>query len=465
MYRDRRTLLILVPVVAFFLVVTSLYLSSDYLTRVVLPKLHYPSAESIHELPTPGVVSSDVPVPDNAASSTSNPTPTPLVAIEPVPIIAVGNGTILKATLIQQYVDAILDPELTTFKRLQCPPINETRYAPLRSPGEPDTDEAGLSFFFALNLRNNLPILPRLIGSIVEAIRFLGPDRCAISIVEGNSPDGTGDVLKALGPFLDRLGIQYHYSTSEINPKEGDRIEKLAQLRNMALHPLIEAFEDSASADTTVVFLNDVAACSEDILELALQRRRLGADMTCAMDWTYAGADPTFYDVWISRGINGDSFFYIPETGSWEHAWNLFWNDSMTKSRYVANMPFQVFSCWNGAVTFSAAPLLDGVRFRDAQEGHCKHGEPQIFCKDLWSKGYGKIAVVPTVNLEYSDDKGMMIKTLKGYVMDLVRDERANDSVIDWSGPPEEVKCIENWGNQFWKPWEVSRRDLQDSSK
>lgn len=94
MYRDRRTLLILVPVVAFFLVVTSLYLSSDYLTRVVLPKLHYPSAESIHELPTPGVVSSDVPVPDNAASSTSTPTPTPtpLVAIEPVPIIAVGNG-------------------------------------------------------------------------------------------------------------------------------------------------------------------------------------------------------------------------------------------------------------------------------------------------------------------------------------------------------------------------------------
>lgn len=346
---------------------------------------------------------------------------------------------------------------------MPCPPINETRYAPLRSLGDSDPEDAGLDFFFALNLRKNLSLLPRLMGSILEAIDFLGVERCALSIVEGNSPDGTGDVLKALEPFLDRLGIRYFYSTSTINPKKGHRIERLAQLRNLALQPLIDAFETDASANTTVVFLNDVAACSEDILELAYQRQKLGADMTCAMDWTFVGPEPTFYDVWISRGINGDSFFEIPQSGSWELAWNLFWNDTQTKSLFLAHKPFQVFSCWNGATTFTAAPLLEGIRFRDAKKGHCKHGEPQIFCKDLWSKGHGKIAVIPTVNLEYSNEKGFQIKRLKGYVSDLVMREKPEAYAINWTGPPEEVRCIESWGNQFWKPWKVSRRELPDS--
>jgi alpha-1,3-mannosyltransferase len=30
--------------------------------------------------------------------------------------------------------------------------------------------------------------------------------------------------------------------------------------------------------------------------------------------------------------------------------------------------------------------------------------------------GYGKIAMVPTVNIEYSDDAAKRIKALKGYV-------------------------------------------------
>jgi alpha-1,3-mannosyltransferase len=48
------------------------------------------------------------------------------------------------------------------------------------------------------------------------------------------------------------------------------------------------------------------------------QRQYEDADMVCAMDWTYVGRDPTFYDVWVARDMNGDSFFEIPEDGSWE---------------------------------------------------------------------------------------------------------------------------------------------------
>jgi alpha-1,3-mannosyltransferase len=330
---------------------------------------------------------------------------------------------------------------------------------------EPSSTDDQLNYFFALNLRNNLPLLPRLIGSIVEAIQYLDPAQCALSIVEGNSPDGTADVLKALKPFLDDLGIPYFILSSKINPKKGNRIAKLAELRNFALEPLFNSFKGRAHPNTTVLFLNDVAICPEDILELALQRRNLSADMTCAMDWTYVGPDPTFYDVWVARGINGDSFFEIAKDGNWNSAWNLFWNDAMTKARLLSRQPFQVYSCWNGAVTFSAAPLLDGLRFREAKKGHCSHGEPQNFCKDLWLKGYGKIAVIPTVNLEYSNEQATKIKKLKGYVSEHTQKEDAEKAVIKWAGPPEKVKCIEGWGHQFWKPWKITRREFVSNWK
>lgn len=362
-------------------------------------------------------------------------------------------GTVLSSKRISAQIGAILDPSSTKLPRLDCPDLNTTRYNTLRN--QTDAKDGHFDYFFALDLRNCLSLLPRLLGSIVEAAKFLGPDRCALSIVEGNSPDGTADVLVALKTFLEDLGLPYFYQSSDINPSKGSRIPKLAQLRNLALDPLLNSTAQ-VSDNTTVLFINDVAACAEDLLELALQRRKLGADMTCAMDWTYVGPDPTFYDVWISRGINGDSFFNVPPDGSWDHAWNLFWNDGATKSRLQAKLPFQVFSCWNGATTFTAAPLLRGVRFRDRHKDECGQGEPQMFCKDLWFAGYGKIAVVPSVNLEYSDKKAKKIKELKGYTSDAVQHQAEEGAAIAWDGPPEKVKCMQGWQNQFWRPWNES---------
>ncbi|KAB2100106.1 hypothetical protein AG0111_0g11695 [Alternaria gaisen] len=66
------------------------------------------------------------------------------------------------------------------------------------------------------------------------------------------------------------------------------------------------------------MFSNDGALCMEDLLELIHQRTLQGADQTCAMDWTYVGDHPTFYDVWIARGMTGDSFLEIPASGSWD---------------------------------------------------------------------------------------------------------------------------------------------------
>ena len=365
------------------------------------------------------------------------------------------NDTLLEAA--PTYVKAIIAPEDKTFPRLECPAPNGERYRYLRS--ERNSTKANgsnttLKYFFALDLYQCAGLLPRLLGSIIESMQFLGPHDCALSIVEGRSDDGTYEILRLLRKDVERIGAKYFLQTNEINPKVGDRIKALSELRNQALQPLIEA-QPEIDNGVTVIFVNDVAICMEDILELIHQRRYQDADMTCAMDWTYVGPDPTFYDVWIARGMNGDSFFNIPPDGNWNSAWNLFWNNPEAKKRLDTGKPFQVFSCWNGAVAFTAKPIIQQkVKFRSAFEKECGQGEPKSFCKDMWISGYGKIAVVPSVNLEYSDENGKKIKSTKGYVSRFLGNGN-NDDKIEWEKkPPPKVKCIPNYENQHWRPWD-----------
>lgn len=372
----------------------------------------------------------------------------------------------LKLYDVAPYISAIMDPTDTVISRLECSLPHPARYGYLRTINK-DSKSAKLKYFFALDLKESFKVLPRLLGSVVETAKFLGPSRCALSIVEGNSDDGTLEILEALRPQLDQLGLTYFLQSSPIDPKEGDRIVKLAELRNLALAPL-ETGIVPADAETTIIFLNDVVICMEDVLELVHQRVLQSADMTCAMDWVYVGNDPTFYDVWVARTLKGDTFFNIPEDGSWNWAWNLFWNEPVTQQRFSNKLPFQVFACWNGAVAFTAAPILGlpandveasnetgtKVSFRAPREGECSGGEPTLFCKDLWWHGFGRIAVVPSVNLEYSDKAAKRIKDLKGYASKWLDKWDNEAAMIDWEdSPPDAVKCMPGWEFQSWRPW------------
>lgn len=370
----------------------------------------------------------------------------------------------------REYARAIMDPADTSVPRMACPAVNSTRYEHLTV----SRWDRKHKYFIALDLRKVMDLMPRLMGSVVEAIRFLGPRHTALSIVEGNSDDGTAEVLALLKPELEALGVEYFLVNSAIDPKDGGRIEKLAQLRSQALEPLRNSRNATAAAlalpgsslsfadDATVIFINDVALCAEDILELAHQRVAQGADMTCAMDWAYlSGLDepPAFYDVWVARGITGDTFFEIPDDGSWAHALRPFERDPPTLARLAAHRPFQAFACWNGAVTFAARPVLErALDFRVSAKGECFQGEPQLFCKDMWWHGYGKIAVVPSVNLEYTDERGRHIKQDKGYASNwtAVEDEGDLPLRIDWAGPPDMVKCMPSFDRQSWLPWNES---------
>ncbi|KAL3955553.1 hypothetical protein ACCO45_011116 [Purpureocillium lilacinum] len=256
-------------------------------------------------------------------------------------------------------------------------------------------------------------------GSIVAAITYLGPASCALSIVEGNSNDGTTDVLSSLHSQLEMHGIRYLFQFSSIDPTQGDRIRNLADLRNLALEPLLKRRgELKPSSEAVVIFLNDVVPCPDDILEFVLQKRRLSATITCAMDWTYVGRDPTFYDVWVARSIHGDSLFEIPADGSWKSAWNLLWNaDDEIRSRFRSNRPFLYFRVGTAQQVWGGRGVgTHGVRFRSSNIER------------------GKVAVIPAVNLEYSVERGGQIKDAKGFKVTNVAGEGATTMAASRGG-------------------------------
>ena len=407
----------------------------------------------------------------NAAKEVAPPAAIPRSPFTPA--LKDGNATLLKKA--PAYIRAIMNMEDTTFPRLECPIPNDKRYHYLKGSTTDVLQRSTMSsrprYFFALNLHQRASILPSLFGAIVESMRFLGPQHCALSVVEGRSDDGTFEILLTLRDEIEAMGAKYYFNTADIDPeaadriRSGDRVKALAELRNQALQPLLDCYHRASPSDnTTIIFLNDVSICSEDILELVHQRHYQNADMTCAMDWTSVGPDPTFYDVWIARGMNGDTFFEIPADGSWGAAWDVFWNNPTALERFWLGKPFQVFSCWNGAVAFSAQPFLaddeSALRFRAAQDPReCPgQGEPQTWCMDLWRLGRGKIAVVPIVNLEYSDEAAMRIKEAKGYVSNWMGGAGESDALIDWQlEPPEAVKCMPSYDHQWWLSWDKGR--------
>lgn len=141
-------------------------------------------------------------------------------------------GHTLTVADIATYHDHILGGK-TQLPTLGCTDFDSGRYSSLQKDG------AGLHWYFALDLRKCLSILPQLLGSIIEAIKYLGPACCVLSIVEGNSHDGTNDVLSSLRAKLEIHGIRYFFQSSSIDPTQGNRIRKLADLRNLALEPLL----------------------------------------------------------------------------------------------------------------------------------------------------------------------------------------------------------------------------------
>ncbi|KAJ5998789.1 hypothetical protein N7451_006599 [Penicillium sp. IBT 35674x] len=355
---------------------------------------------------------------------------------------------------IQTYINAIVNPgDNSTFDQLQCPHTIGSRYDIFLARN--NKHDGKKRYFFALDLYQAVGVLPRLMGSIIEAMQFLGPEYCVLSIVEGRSIDGTWDILNALRDTVEKLGVEFHLEVDGVNPKAKgvDRIEALSRLRNMALAPLMcgsKAEHTQYAKDSIIIFVNDVALCPEDVLELLFQHVTQSAHMTCAFDWQDSGN--CFYDSWVSRSLAGNTFFDIPRD-KWDYKDFLFFDDPPSKKRYDAFLPLQVYSCWGGMVTIDAAPFLQRkLKFRASKEGECYAGEPTLLAKDMWRMGIGKIMAVPAVNVAYSDDEARGTKSVRGYVADHVNATAASEEeLIPWQiEPPGMVKCLPDFSKPSW---------------
>ncbi|KAI4168911.1 MAG: hypothetical protein LQ343_006033 [Gyalolechia ehrenbergii] len=359
-------------------------------------------------------------------------------------------GVVAKSQTTQSSLQTVLESDPGGSPRLNCHEPLKDRYAHLRPFASPKP-----RFYFALDLFQAADIMPRLLASILETIKFLGPKYCYLSVVEGTSTDGTSEFLLALYREAEELGFAYSLVRSNMNSKNetNDRIETLSKLRNLAIAPLLQDPFQFDSEETTILFINDISLCPNDILELVHQRHVQGADMTCPMDYS---DDGLFYDVWVARSMTGDTFFEIPPSGLWKYAKNILWDDAVAKRRLNANQPFQVFSCWNGMAVISAKPFVEKrIRFRRNHDGECYMGEPTLLCKDFWANGFGKILVVPSVWVAYSHNASVAIKRSQGFVEDHLKDNRLDSGLqemVQWEEkPPSRIKCpIPSYANPQW---------------
>ena len=355
---------------------------------------------------------------------------------------------------IEQFVAAIMNPSDTKFNRMKCPAKLGQRYKLLKA-----FTKKKPRYFFALDLYQSEAILPQLFGSIVQAIRYLGPENCVVSVVEGRSEDATYPVLRLLRLQLEALGTKFHLQQDSGNPwADGvSRIQVLAELRNLAIKPLIN-HPAHFHSEVRLIFINDIAVCGEDILELIYQNLYQSAKVTCGMDWIHDGE--AFYDVWVSRTINsGNLFFEIPQDAGWNYNANMFWDDPETKVKFEALQPFEVYACWGGLVVIEPTLFIDRkISFRSNEADECYMGEPTILGKDLWKLGQGGIAVVPTVNVGYGNEETTKIKKRRGYVsthidIELPPEERQSDRITWATKPPGHIKCVGIfWNDPTWVP-------------
>ncbi|KAI0036418.1 cryptococcal mannosyltransferase 1-domain-containing protein [Vararia minispora EC-137] len=374
----------------------------------------------------------------------------------------------------------ILDPTIAPIQRRAfrmggsrpvCPMYgwHAERYADLRNT---------TNVFLAVNFYNNEDILPTFFQELPVLVRHLGPERVFVSVYENGSQDSTPEMLALLDDLLAALRVPHQvvYSAEgDISRKErGHRIEVLANVRNRVLAPLYSgaaAVHVPGGSFDDLLFMNDIAFCAADMLELLHEKRAHGANQVCALDWVGA----YIYDNWVLRTMRGTMFYmtkinvipwlhrkhpYLFRTGQ---RYALLDSDA-DKARLARALPLQVFSCWDGATAFDAAPFAapGGIRFRMARADRDDAGQTRTITDlasesflssvDMWKAGRGRIMVVPKASVAYD------YKTYRLHRKDYVEPPPYAHAAFVWQDtPPAQVAMLDygNWTQPIhWAPWD-----------
>lgn len=255
-------------------------------------------------------------------------------------------------------------------------------------------------YFIAINLYNSFDIIPDLFATLFRVSSILGYHNVFVSIYENGSNDQTKALLRIFSALTKSVGLRVTIRTSQRTRGQfNHRIEYLAEVRNSAFVPLHELRDSENEYFDTIIFMNDILPCVDDLLELIWQSRKNNAGITCAADYMYheeIGA-PVFYDNWVARDINGTALENAPFERIFHH--------ETSSLRFQRHLPVQVQSCWNGIAILDPAPFYEypHVRFRMARitDGECSASECSLICNDYWEAGYGRILMVPRVKLAY----------------------------------------------------------------
>ncbi|ODN77733.1 hypothetical protein L202_04874 [Cryptococcus amylolentus CBS 6039] len=298
---------------------------------------------------------------------------------------------------------------------------------------------------------------------------FLGPESLAFSLIEGDSQDGSGEILAhAMRAHLLNIGVppaNIHIQTGmpAVDWDASHRIELLASMRNAGMQPFYDTMPEGLAPDghpwTAVIFFNDVYISATHFLELMHQHFKQDADMTCG--WDHAGK--WFYDGWVGRDMSGDLYTPFPvKEEDKDLPQKLFPSSPESLRRYNRMLPFQVFAAWNGVAVMSAEPFLPpyNVRFRRAAPRtddfwECQASESSFISWDFWKYGFGRIAVVPGAHATYGKEDAMM----RGWV-DFPDEGDGQVEEIRWNDyPPKRIRC-HDWpdkpGKGYWA-WDTVR--------
>ncbi|WWC72778.1 uncharacterized protein I206_106742 [Kwoniella pini CBS 10737] len=298
---------------------------------------------------------------------------------------------------------------------------------------------------------------------------FLGPESLVFSLIEGDSADGSGEIIAhAMRAHLLNIGVPPENINIKTHAPKFDweqihRIEQLAKMRNEGMKPFYDTLPSGLSPDgnpwTGIIYYNDVYLSATHFLELMHQHFKQDADMTCG--WDHAGK--WFYDGWVGRDMSGDLYTPFPvKEEDKDLPQKLFPSSPGTLRRYEKMLPFQVFAGWNGITVLNPQPFMSpyNVRFRRGKPRtdkfwECQASESSFISWDFWKFGFGRIQVIPGVHATYGKEDAM----LRGWV-EWPNPTGGMREDIDWvDEPPSKVRC-HDWpdkpGKGYWA-WDTVR--------
>lgn len=143
-------------------------------------------------------------------------------------------------------------------------------------------------YFFAINLYNSFDIIPDLFATLFRVSAILGYQNVYVSIYENGSTDQTKALLRIFDALCRSVGLRVKIQTSmRTRGAFNHRIEYLAEVRNAAFVPLHDLRNSENEYFDSIIFMNDILPCVDDLLELIWQSRRNNAGITCATDYMF----------------------------------------------------------------------------------------------------------------------------------------------------------------------------------